>query len=154
MVAVTAQNQTLLPLPPNRIWSKWVLELPIPDRLLPLGLLSSALRPLQIPSFLALALIPPATYLILTTTQWDSFLILLSSFFKIYLFIPERHRERDRDLGQGRSRLHAGSPTWDSIPGPRGHTLSQGLNHWATQESLISFYKWGSWNSNRLHELP
>ena len=26
-------------------------------------------------------------------------------------------RERGRDTGGGRSRLHAGSPTWDSIPG-------------------------------------
>ena len=34
-------------------------------------------------------------------------------FFKIYLFI----HERDRDIGRGRSRLHARSPTWDSIPG-------------------------------------
>ena len=34
-------------------------------------------------------------------------------FFKIYSFIHERHRERGRDTGRGRSRLHAGSPTWD-----------------------------------------
>ena len=27
----------------------------------------------------------------------------------------ERERERGRDTGRGRSRLHAGSPTWDSI---------------------------------------
>ena len=33
----------------------------------------------------------------------------------IYLFM--------RDPGRGRSRLHAGSPTWDSIPGPQGHAL-------------------------------
>uniref|UniRef100_A0A8C0K3S0 Cohesin subunit SA n=1 Tax=Canis lupus dingo TaxID=286419 RepID=A0A8C0K3S0_CANLU len=34
------------------------------------------------------------------------------------LFIHKRHRkrERSRDIGRGRSRLHAGSPTWDSIP--------------------------------------
>ena len=53
-------------------------------------------------------------------------------FFKI-LFIHERHsergrgaetqvegeekRERGRDIGRGRSRLHAGSLTWDSILG-------------------------------------
>ena len=36
-------------------------------------------------------------------------------FFKV-LFIHERHRRRSRDTG--RSRLHAGSPTWDSIPNP------------------------------------
>ena len=45
-------------------------------------------------------------------------------FFKIYLFIHGRHRERGRDTGRGRSRLLAGSPMWDSIPGPRDHALS------------------------------
>ena len=35
------------------------------------------------------------------------------------LFIHERHRERGRDIGRGRSRLHAGRPMQDSIPGPR-----------------------------------
>ena len=39
----------------------------------------------------------------------------------IYLFMKDTHTER----GRGRSRLHAGSPTWDSIPGPRDHALSQ-----------------------------
>ena len=29
----------------------------------------------------------------------------------------ERERERGRDIGKGRSRLHVGSPTWDSILG-------------------------------------
>ena len=48
-------------------------------------------------------------------------------FFKdfIYLFMREgererereRKRERGRDTGRGRSRLQAGSPMWDSIPG-------------------------------------
>ena len=32
----------------------------------------------------------------------------------------ERERERGRDTGRGRSRLHAGSPMWDSIPGLPG----------------------------------
>ena len=32
-------------------------------------------------------------------------------------------RERGRDTGRGRSRLHAGSPSWDSIPGLKDHTL-------------------------------
>ena len=31
-------------------------------------------------------------------------------------------RERGRDTGRGRSRLHVGSPTWDSIPGLQDHT--------------------------------
>ena len=38
----------------------------------------------------------------------------------------QRERERDvggRDTDRGRSRLHAGSPKWDSIPGPQGHAL-------------------------------
>ena len=32
----------------------------------------------------------------------------------------EKKRERER----GRSRLHAGSPTWDPIPGLQDHALS------------------------------
>ena len=38
-----------------------------------------------------------------------------------------------------RSRLHAGSPMWDSIPGLQDHVLGQreGLNPWATQASQI-----------------
>ena len=48
-----------------------------------------------------------------------------------YLFFHERHTERGRDTGRARSRLPAGSSMWDSIPGPRHHTLSQKqtLNH-------------------------
>ena len=40
-------------------------------------------------------------------------------FFKdcIYLFMRDRERERLRDTGRGRSRLHAGSLMWDSILG-------------------------------------
>ena len=42
-------------------------------------------------------------------------------FFKDFIYLlmrdTERERERGRDTGGGRSRLHAGSPTWDSIPG-------------------------------------
>ena len=36
----------------------------------------------------------------------------------------ERERERGRDTGRGISRLHAGSPMQDLIPGPRDHNLS------------------------------
>ena len=40
-------------------------------------------------------------------------------FLKIYLFmIDTDKRERGRDTGRGRSRLHAGSLMWDSILGP------------------------------------
>ena len=65
-------------------------------------------------------------------------------FFKdfIYLFMrntERRHRERGRSTGRGRSRLHAGSPMWDWIPGPRDHDLNQRqmLNHWAILVSLL-----------------
>ena len=36
-----------------------------------------------------------------------------------------KHTERGRDIGRGRSRLHTGSPMWDSIPGPWDHDPSQ-----------------------------
>ena len=39
------------------------------------------------------------------------------------LFIHVRHTERDG--GRERSRRHAGSPTWDSIPGPQDDALGQ-----------------------------
>ena len=46
-------------------------------------------------------------------------------FLRFYLFIHERDREKERgrDTGRGRSRLHAGSPMWDSILGLQDHTL-------------------------------
>ena len=37
----------------------------------------------------------------------------------------ERERERGRDTGRGRNRLHAGSPMWDLIPGLQDHALGQ-----------------------------
>ena len=37
----------------------------------------------------------------------------------------DTERERGRDTGRGRSRLHAGSPMWDSIPGFQDHPLGQ-----------------------------
>ena len=37
----------------------------------------------------------------------------------------DTERERGRDTGRGRSRLHAGSPMWDSILGLQDHNLSQ-----------------------------
>ena len=48
-----------------------------------------------------------------------------------------RDTQGGRHTGRGRSRLQAGSPTWDSILGLQGHDLGQrhALNHWATQES-------------------
>ena len=58
-----------------------------------------------------------------------------------------RDTERGRDTGRGRSRISAGSLTWDSISGPQDHTLSQRqmLNHWATQiptNKTFSCPKW------------
>ena len=40
-------------------------------------------------------------------------------------------RERGRDTGRERSRLHAGSPMWDLIPGLQDHAPGQrqALNH-------------------------
>ena len=76
-------------------------------------------------------------------------------FLRFYLFIHDSHRERERerereaDTGRGRSRLHAGSPTWDSIPGLQDCTLGQrqAPNRCATQGSpgsgfiyLLFFY--------------
>ena len=49
-----------------------------------------------------------------------------------------RDTQRGRDIGRGSSRLHAGSPMWDSILGLQDHSLSQRhrLNCWATQPPL------------------
>ena len=46
-------------------------------------------------------------------------------FFKDFIYLFMRHRERGRDTGGGRSRLPAGSPTWDSILGPWGHAMDR-----------------------------
>ena len=52
-------------------------------------------------------------------------------FFKDFIYLFMRERERGGDTGRGRSRLHAGSPTWDSIPGLQDHALepTAALNH-------------------------
>ena len=69
--------------------------------------------------------------------------LVLVSIYLCNLFIHERHTERGRDIGRGRSRLPAGSLMWDSIPGLQGHALSwrQMLNHWATQASQVNMLK-------------
>ena len=64
---------------------------------------------------------------------------LLFFFFKIYLFIHERERERGRDTRGMRSRLHARSLMWDSIPELQDRALGQrqALKRWATQGSPL-----------------
>ena len=47
----------------------------------------------------------------------ESLQFFLFFFFRNYLFIHERHIERDRDTGRGRSQLYEGSLTWDPILG-------------------------------------
>ena len=52
-----------------------------------------------------------------------------------------RERERGRDTGRGRSRLHTGSPMWDSILGlqdPACPGLKAALNCWATGAAQIA----------------
>ena len=59
---------------------------------------------------------------------------LMVIFFKT-LFIHERHRERDKDIGRGRSRLPTGSLMRGWIPGPQDHDLSQRQRHSTTELS-------------------
>ena len=61
---------------------------------------------------------------------------IIFQFFKkdfIYSFMRDTHTHthRGRDTGRGRSRLHAGSPMWESTPGLQDHALyrRQALNH-------------------------
>ena len=57
-----------------------------------------------------------------------NFLFFLKIF--IYLFMRDTERERGRDIGRGRNRLHTGSPMWDLILGLQDHALGrrQALN--------------------------
>ena len=74
-------------------------------------------------------------------------------FFKIlFIYSWQTHRKRQRH--RGRSRLHAGSPMWDSIPGPQDHALSQRqmLNHWATQAPPNPTTFEGMWISVLMNE--
>ena len=51
----------------------------------------------------------------------------------------ERKRERGRDTGRGRSKIHARSLMWDSIPGLQDRALGQrqAPNCCATQGSQV-----------------
>ena len=42
-------------------------------------------------------------------------------FFLRFFYLFMRDTEKGRDKGRGGSRLHAGSPTWDSILGLQDH---------------------------------
>ena len=46
----------------------------------------------------------------------------------IYFFMRDTGRERGRDIGRRRSRLHAGSLMWDSILEPLALGQRQALN--------------------------
>ena len=70
-----------------------------------------------------------------------------------YLFMRDT-RERHRDIGRERSQFLAASPMWDSIPGPRDHTLSwrQTLNHWATRHPTSEqFFSMDIWISFQVY---
>ena len=57
----------------------------------------------------------------ITSMLTKNHFIFLKDF--IYLFMRDRERKRGRDTGRGRSRLHAGSLMWDSIPDLQDHTM-------------------------------
>ena len=66
----------------------------------------------------------------------------------ICLFMRGTERERGRDKGRGRSRLHAGRLLWDLILGLQDHALGQRrvLNCWATgaaQEVVVLSQSFG-----------
>ena len=79
------------------------------------------------------------------TTIWLLYVFLKRFCLFIYFLKDFIHllweTQRGRDTGRGRSRLPAGSPMWDSIPGLQDHDLSgrQMLNHWATQAPLFIY---------------
>ena len=71
-------------------------------------------------------------------------------FFKDLIYLFMRDTEKGRDTGRGRSRLPAGTPKWDWIPGPQDQALSQRCS---TTEPLrcpqiFFFFNWG-WLFNR-----
>ena len=89
---------------------------------------------------------------------------LVFFFRRLYLFIHEKHthreREREAQRHRGRSRLHAGSPMWDSIPGLQDHALGrrQAPNCQATQGSLKILFlsnlcTWHGAPTNKSHRL-
>ena len=55
-----------------------------------------------------------------------SLIRLSRSYGMMHINLAQRERERGRDTSRGRSRLQAGRPTWDSIPGLQDHALNEG----------------------------
>ena len=76
---------------------------------------------------------------LLTSYHFFSNFIAVCFLKILFIYSWETYTERGRDIGRERSRLHAGSLMWDSIPGLQDHILSQRqtISHWATQASLI-----------------
>lgn len=69
----------------------------------------------------------------------------IKSFFFFFNYLSMCNTEKDRDTGGGRSRLHAGSPKWDSILCPQDHApgCRRRLNHCATGAAhKVSFSQW------------
>ena len=65
--------------------------------------------------------------------------VVVVFFSKDFINLFMKDRKSVRDTGRGRrSRLHARTLMWDSIPGIQDHVLSQRqmYNHWATRASL------------------
>ena len=54
---------------------------------------------------------------------WHMYYFRLIIFLKYFIYLLETEREHGRDTGRGRSKLHAGSLTWDSIPVLQDHAL-------------------------------
>ena len=59
-----------------------------------------------------------------------------------------RDPERGRDTSRGRRRLPAGSPMWDSIPGPQDHALSFSIFKVMLPAFLLS-----NWGLEKWHGL-
>ena len=51
--------------------------------------------------------------------------------------MKDREKVRDRDIGRGKSRLHAGSPMWDLIPGLQDHAPS----HLGVPKDLFFYFR-------------
>ena len=70
----------------------------------------------------------PKFYVLVSSTTSSVLLVLCNFLFFIffnfiYSFMREREREREAETQAEGSRLHAGSPTWDSILGLQDHAL-------------------------------